>query len=418
MKKTWISIGLVLVFLLGGGTCYYVAERESKKSKAIVYHKHITEKDYDVIVVGGEPEGVSAAVSAARNGMRVLFLEKRNALGGLMTFGMLNYLDIPQNEKGDVVSAGLFKEWRDMVGGDKVNTVDIDEAKQAFLQLVQQEPNITLSLTTEVIKPIMNGNKITGVVAKDEKGVHTYTAKRMIDATIDGDVAVMAGASYFVGQEDIGKSDKMAATLMIHLHHVDWEKVKQAAKEGVFGGGGATDTAAWGFHKVLTAYEETEPNTNVRGLNIGRTKNGDVYINALQLFDVDGLNEESKKTALDIGEKETKSFVKWLNNSFSGFEEATIASVPDELYIRETRHISSLFQLPVHDLWENRHHWDDVAIGSYPSDIQATNKGNTGTIVLDPNQYGIPFRSLVPKEVNNLLVASKASVFTTCSTRT
>src|SRR5690625_15479 len=90
-------------------------------------------ESYDVIVIGGDPEGVSAAVSAARNGADVLLVEKREELGGLFTYGMLNFLDIPQGGDGESVSKGIYEEWHTMVGGH--STFGIQEAKDAFKRL-------------------------------------------------------------------------------------------------------------------------------------------------------------------------------------------------------------------------------------------------------------------------------------------
>ena len=99
--------------------------------------------EYDVMVIGGEPEGVAAAVSAARNGSNTLLVESREELGGLFTYGMLNFLDIPQGEDGKSVSRGIYEEWHHLVGGG--NAFGITEAKAAFKKLVDEEENITLS---------------------------------------------------------------------------------------------------------------------------------------------------------------------------------------------------------------------------------------------------------------------------------
>src|SRR5690606_4508426 len=80
-----------------------------------------------------------------------------------------------------------------------------------------------------------------------------------------------------------------------------------------------------------------------------------------------------------------------------------------ELYVRETRHIKAFYQLPISDVWENKDHWDSIAFGSYPVDMQATTPKGKDEIVVNPKQYAIPFRSLVPIGKENLLVASRSS---------
>ncbi|MCU9613009.1 FAD-dependent oxidoreductase [Caldibacillus lycopersici] len=409
MKKIYFSLvpilyvlGLILILSSNLITQTDAANKDSNK-------EHRRKQSYDVIVVGGDPEGVAAAVSAARNGMKVLLIEKRDGLGGLITYGMLNYLDIPLNYQGKVVSQGIFSEWHNLVGGKNVISVDIDTAKNAFFQLVQQEKNIKLMLESEVLNALKEENQVVGLTVKNEKGIQDYFGKVIIDATADADFATLAGVPAFNGQEDIGKEDLMAATLVIYLENVDWKKVKAVVEQKTFGNATITATAAWGFGDIYNDYKEKYDNTTVRPLNIGRTPKGEVFINALQIFSIDGLNRESIQTGLEIGKQESIAFVEWLKSHFPGFEHATIKMFPEELYIRETRHILAEYQLKISDVWENKHHWDDIAIGAYPTDIQATAKTNIGGIIVNPNQYGIPLRSIIPKQINGVLVASKAS---------
>jgi hypothetical protein len=393
-------ITLFLVVVLGLVVLAMTGKKDEEKAHVV----HGT--DYDVIVIGGEPEGVAAAVSAARNGAHVLFVEHRDGLGGLITYGMLNYLDLPQNANGDLTSKGIFEEWWKLVGGSSVTTVDIEESKQAFLQLVENEPNINLMLNTEVTQINKNGKNIESIVLSDGK---TYTGKQFIDTTADAEFAIDAGVSYTTGQHDFGVDSKMAVTLMIHLKDVDWAKVKKAGKDGILGGAEVTERAAWGFPEVLHTYDEQEENTQVRGLNIGRTKNEEVFINALQIFYVDGLDEAQKAAAIEEGTRESEAFLVWLQQNLPGFENATFASIPTELYVRETTHINALYRLTIADVWESTDKYDVIAYGSYPVDVQATKKGNYGNVLTPANQYAIPLRSLLPLEIDNLQVASKAS---------
>jgi hypothetical protein len=408
MKRTYFLYGmLVLICLCIVGRYAYIYLEIPIWVKP--YEKNITKDHYEVIVVGGEPEGVAAAVSAARNGADVLLIEKRNALGGLFTFGELNYLDIPKDEDNEITSEGIFREWHKLMRN--VITFDIERAKLAFMKLVQKEENITLSLTTNVIDVVMEGHTLTGVKTKDETGTRIFTGKRFIDTTADAELAALAGVPYTIGQEDFGRNHLMSATLVIHLKDVNWKQIKKVAASRQFGKAEVTKEAAWGFYGIQDQYEEIEKNTNIRGLNIGRTHKGDVYINALQIFGINGLDPASVENGLKRGKRETDHFVKFLKDEFPGFEDAKIVSYPSELYIRETRHIEAEYRVTTQDLWENKITWDTIAFGSYPIDIQATSNHQLGYIVFKPDHYGIPYRSIVPKNVENLIVTSKASGF-------
>lgn len=382
----------------------------SKELTTVKPYKHPELKEsYDVVVVGGEPEGVAAAVAAARSGSKTLLIEHRDGLGGLFTYGMLNFLDLSQDKKGAPANTGIFSEWHKLVGNQ--TGFDIKEGKLAFLKLVQDEPNLTLSLKTQLVDVVKEQNQLTGIKIKDAQGQEkTIEAKAFIDSTQDADLAVKAGAPYFEGGEDIGLKDrKMAVTLMIHLKGVDWEEMRKAAAKGLFGGGNVRATVGWGFTGLHTAYKPTLENTRLRGLNIVKQKDGTVFINALQIFGIDGLDPESKQKAIEIGKQETKGVVEFLQKNFPGFEKAEIVDYPNELYVRETRHIKAEYAVKMSDVWENRDQWDSIGFGAYPSDVQATSPQDYGYVMAAPVQYAIPFRSLVPQEIDGLLVASKAS---------
>lgn len=411
MNKKILAIVAVLIIAIIAAIYFVVSSKESKNTTEGPYEMPEAvqkfDEEYDVIVVGGEPEGVAAAVMAARSGSKTLLIESREELGGLFTYGMLNFLDIPQGENGKPVSQGIYKEWHKLIKRD--NAFGIEEAKIAFQKLVDAEENLTLSASTTVEKAIMDGNTVIGAKIKNANGTFTLKAKAFIDATQDADFAVMADAPYFTGGKDIGIEDKkMAVTLMIHLKNVDWKKVKETAKSEKFGYAEVTDSVAWGFSDLHYSYEPTEENTRLRGLNLVKIDD-EYFINALQIFGIDGLSEASKEEAIAKGERETKHVLAYLQKEFPGFENAEIASFPTELYVRETRHVLAEYQLPMSDVWMNADHWDSIGYGAYPVDVQAQTPGDYGYVISTPKQYAIPFRSLVPLEVDGLLVTGRST---------
>ncbi|HHY73255.1 MAG TPA: FAD-dependent oxidoreductase [Bacillus bacterium] len=380
---------------------------ESKIDQSFFSNEHDI-KTFDVIVIGGEPEGIAAAISAARNGSNTLLISDRDGIGGLFTYGKMNVLDFPRGIGNKVLSNGVFKEWHHMVGGKK--SFEIKAAKNAFLKMVYHQENLSMLLHTKVKDiELKNDQEIGSIKILNNNKVYTVQAKKYIDATQDADVAYSSGVPYFIGAEDVGYSNRqMAVTLMIHLKDVNWSKIKETAKTETFGPAEVTLEAAWGFPKLRDMYKPHDSNMRLRGLNLIRNREG-YYINALQIFGVDGLSKESIQAGIERGKKETVFIVDWLKENFPGFENAKIASYPTELYVRETRHIRSLYQLPVSDLWENKYHWDTIAYGGYPSDIQATSRDDAGAIVVNPTQYSIPFRSIVSQKITNLLVVGRSS---------
>lgn len=107
-------------------------------------------EDYQLVVYGGEPEGVMAAVSAARSGVKTLLVMERDKPGGLMVYGGLNYLDLNYSPHGGNLNKGLFQEWHQRVGGQVA--FGIDKAISVFQNMLASEKNIKVMNNTELIK--------------------------------------------------------------------------------------------------------------------------------------------------------------------------------------------------------------------------------------------------------------------------
>ena len=367
--------------------------------------------DYDVIVVGGDPEGVCAAVSSARNGLKTLLIEDDEALGGLMTLGKLNFIDICESRDGSILTQGLFMEFYEGVGG---TAFDVEKAKTFFYDWITNEKNATLKLNTKFIAPVMEDDCITGVVVEEENGEQvTYTAARIIDATVDADVAAAAGAPYTIAGEDIGERDRhMGVTLVFELSGVDWDKVVNYLENDNNAGTGATEKTAWGYTREGYAYEPQDELMRLRGFNVARQDNGNVLVNALIIFGVDAMSEESKAQGIARAQKELEYIVPYVQQNFIGFEQAQLVGTASQLYVRESRHIVGEYQLTIDDVLENRDQWDKIAIVAYPADIQPTAGQTYGTVIGSPDRYAIPFRCLVPLNVENLLVIGRSASYT------
>ena len=412
MKKL-IAVFLVLTLLLTacGGEEIKIVEENVFQNEAQV------DSNYDVIVYAAEPEGVAAAVSAARNGMKTLLLEDDSALGGLMTLGELNFIDMCEGRDGTSLVEGIFREFYDAVGG---SAFDIIEAKNAFLAMCLAEENLTLRTNSELVSPIMNGKTIIGVTMNEEGQEIEYYGKTIIDASADADLAALSGVPYTFGGEDIGEIDRqMGVTLVFELSGVNWGKVSrhlnwQRLKSEIFntsGGMGATDKMAWGYTEEGYGYEPQDSLMRLRGFNLARQDNGNVLVNALIIFGVDVLDEESKAEAIARGQKELEYIIPYLRETCKGFEDVELVGTAEQLYVRESRHIIGEYQLTIDDVLENRDQWDKIAIGGYPVDVQPTISQTYGTVVGSPDRYAVPYRSLVPLEVENMLVVGRSASY-------
>lgn len=418
MRRKWmkfISLYLVIALLMSGCRFLFMGESKNMEDAPVIKNAEKVSDRYDLIVVGSDPEGISAAVSAARNGVKTLLISQSGNLGGLYTDGELNFIDIPETREGKVLVKGIYKEFFDGVGG---SGYDINKAKCVFYDMVKKEKNITLRVSSEFIKPIMEGSVIKGVVVKEDGREASYFAPLIIDATQDGDVAEAAGATYTYAGEDIGEKDRqMGVTLVFGLKNLDWEKIKahltiKRAKGELTEGStdmGAKGNTAWGYTKEGYRYQTVDPAMRLRGFNMSRQSDGTVLFNALIVFDVDPLNKESREKGIERGKKELEHIIPYLKENCVGFKDAELAGVAKDLYVRESRHINCEYMLTIDDVLENRSHWDGICVTNYPVDVQPTKKQRFGTVVGFPDQYMIPFRSLVPLKIDNIMIVGRSA---------
>ncbi|MEK3885417.1 FAD-dependent oxidoreductase [Paenibacillus sp. PL2-23] len=428
-RERWIAwtITLLLLALVTGGILGYVyVERNSTanphKHQGLLQVESIAEPKaaYDVIVAGTDPEGIAAALSAARNGLTVLLADGRDRqiLGGLMTLGWLNSLDMnesphqPKLGETNQLNKGIYQEWYDKLEG---TSFDVNTAANEFYRMVRAESNIDVLLLTQAMEPIVSAGDPTGRVEGlrivDQSGrSYEVLAKAVIDATQDADIAALAGVPYTVGREDLGKpEDQMAVTLVFKMSGVTQEVWDSFAH--LDDGTGIDRMSAWGFMKAREYVSSNPERVGIRALNVGRQNDDTVLINAMHIFGIDPLDPASVQDAMEIGAKEAPLIVDYLRRTYKELANVEYAGVAEELYVRETRHIQGEYRLTAADVLDNRDFWDAIAYGSYEVDIQRMNHTDRGAIVMAPEQYGVPFRSLVPLAVDNLLVVGRAASF-------
>ncbi|MFH5182276.1 FAD-dependent oxidoreductase [Paenibacillus sp. TAB 01] len=374
---------------------------------------------------------MAAAVSAARNGQSTLLVDghDRDVLGGLMTEGWLNSIDMNYEPtknvltKHDIMNKGIFSEWYNQIEGD---SFDVTTAANAFYQMVAKEKNIDVLMKAKAIEPQVASDagsaaaQISGVTLTKADGTkQTVQAKAVIDATQDGDIAAAAGVPFTVGREDLGDpKSRMAVTAVFRLSNITPERWKQfgktiAAEDKGQGKYGINEMSLWGFDKMQEYPAVNKEKVRMRGLNGGRQKDGTMLVNALQIFGVDPFDPKSKQEAFQIAKDELPHVLAYLKEKYPDFEGVELDGIAPELYVRESRHIQGEYRLSINDLLENRDQWDRIAFGGYPVDIQRTSPKDNGAVVIDPDKYAVPFRSIVPLKVDGLLVVGRAASYNT-----
>lgn len=363
----------------------------------------------DVLVVGGSPAGVAAALAAARQGMVTVLVEPRPFLGTVWTGAMLNMLDISRTPDGEHLIRGIFLEIYRAIGGI---TFDPHVVRVILQAKVEAEPGIKALLGTQFLWPTLEDQRLTGIVVRLPDGAGaTVHATVTIDATDDGDVAAAAGVPFTYGREASGIDRRaMPATLMFRLADVDWPKIVRYAYAHRRGRqpSGAFDGYAWGYREAMRGYAPEDLRLSAHDLNIGRMADGTVWINALQVHDVDGTSPASLQDGMARASREVPNLVAYLRGHAPGFEEARLLELAPELYIRETRHLQGLYTLTGKDIAQQARFWDRIGAASYPIDLHQYVKGERYPFRPLRRMYTIPLRALVTVQIDGLFIASRA----------
>lgn len=400
--------------------------------------------EYDVIVVGGGPAGLAAAVSAAGNGADVLLIERYGVLGGTLTMAGSKPFNSFFNMRGEQVSGGIAQEIHDRlmkVGGASghlmnaygayysVETYDIEAFKFMALEMVE-EAGVQLLLHSFVTNAIVRDDKIRGVVIQNKSGRQLVLGKIIIDATGDGDVAARAGAPYEKGRREDGLMQAMS--LGITMGNVDLNKILQYVKdnpeqfvlaEDPYIGKTKEEAAAelkdiseipmiFGFfNEVREGVEKGEMHPySPRGaitIVILPRKN-EVLVGATRVIKVDGTDVRDLTRAELEGRKQAMMTAKFLQKYIPGFESSHLLNTASQIGVRETRRIMGEYILTQEDVLEGRKFDDVIGKSAYPIDIHASAPGeHIHRWVREGCSYDIPYRCLVPKEIDNLLVAGR-----------
>lgn len=397
----------------------------------------------DVVVWGGTPEGVSAAVAAAREGARVILATSGQRLGGVLVDSALNTLDQSVDSSGRPLNAGIFTEWFKQVEGDSFNP---DTAERAFRRLIAKEVEAGLhrqglpdlegdqtnsgmgSLSNQANaaggslrvlygvslgEPIQVGGELVAVPIRRGIWSARLAARRWIDASEDADLAASAGVPFTVGWESLGAGRTgQAAGLVFRLRGVDWRTARAHALSDENAATGATQHSIWGYPEAAQ-YKSLNPNLRLRALNVGLVSGDEVLINGLLIFGVDPLDASSRRKGMEAAKDELPRIVAYLRQVCPGFESATFSGTAGALYIRESRHLANpLYQLTLDDVNQNLPKPDVVAWGSYPVDVQPRYPGEPVRILGKPSGFAVPLRSLLPASMPNLAVASRSAGYT------
>ena len=364
-------------------------------------------KKFDVIVAGGGLSGVAAAIAVAREGSKVLLIEKHGFLGGMATAGLVNpfmpYAIWKANWQYDwkeKVNQGVFREiLSDLAYLDGLHTNNQtfnEEILKLVLDRMMSKYKINVLLHSFVSGVCKTDEKeVCSLSVTNKSGVQEYHAKYFIDATGDADVAALADAHYKIGRDEDGKCQPM--TLCFRLADVDpaqYERIKNC-------------------NQINELYEQAKakgliknPRENV--LMFEHMVDSIVHFNSTRIIGKLSVNAEDLTTAEMEAREQIYELHQFMKKNIPGFENSKILMSAPQIGIRESRRILGEYTITEEDLLSTVKFEDSIARGTYPVDIH--NPSGTGTVLKNipyGDYYTIPYRSLIPKGFKNLLVVGR-----------
>ncbi len=350
----------------------------------------------EVLVVGGGPGGLAAAVAAARNGADTLLVERYGFLGGMATAGLVNpYMTYWAGE--EQIVNGIHQEICDRLTalgayGKGSRTTFDSETYKFVADRMCEESGVKVMLHSLLSDVAVSDGVISSVEIVGKSGKQSVKAEVFIDGTGDADLAFMAGATCEKGRALDGLTQPM--TLSFRVCNVDPSRVPGRAERNEL------------YDKAKADGRLSCPRENV--LMFLSTRPDVMHFNQTRITGADGTSTIDLTRAEIEGRRQAWEFLEFLRRDVPGFENAEIQVSGPQIGVRESRRVIGDYIMTEEDVLEARKFPDVIARGSYDVDIHSPTGAGTVIKRLEPGtSYDIPYRCLTPLGIDNLLIAGR-----------
>lgn len=368
----------------------------------MLYQKEIPEKEpVDVLVAGGGPAGIAAAIAAARMGKKVLLAEATGCFGGLGTAGLVPAF-APFDNGVELLCAGIGFEIRRQISQDiPLNSywtpIHAEELKRVYDKMLLNA-GVQLALFTRVVDTAVDGRRITSAILHGKSGLYAVPACVFVDATGDGDLCATSGGQWEMGDEN---GNVMPVTLCSEWADIHGERIDSPQNAGI--------EQAW-RDGILSAPDRHLPGIQLR-------KNGSGGGNVGHIFGCNPIRDASLTQSIMQGRAQLAEYEQYYRRYLPGYEEVKLCATADLLGVRESRRIRCDYMLTIKDFLTRANFADEIGRYAYRVDIHRKTDDSKDFAEFEQEyqslrcqkgeSYGIPYRSLIPVSFDNVLVAGR-----------
>lgn len=381
--------------------------------------------EVDVLVVGGGPAGVAAAIGAARAGARTMLVERHGFLGGMWTAGMVltlagfNSWLRPYRR----CVAGVGGEWverAELQGGARFDdgfVINSDpEVMKRVADDLMSEAGVTMMLHTWGATPIMDGSRVTGAFVENVDGRGAILAGSTIDATGNGDFIARSGATWVKADnlQPMTMSFRLAgATPDLTVPHGVPTLLPIGPEAGTL------------HDPILTEYSSSRRDVAVNAADMaaaaargelpryggpwfGGLERDIVWVNTTRVVGDASVAADLTRAEVE-GRRDTRRIVDYFVKSVPAFANATLVQTSTQIGVRETRRLVGELVMTGDDVRSARRFDDSIAVGCWPIDVHPTQKQVGTHSMFVPEPFDISYRVLVPQEIDGLLATGRCA---------
>tara|TARA_R110002050_G_scaffold207382_1_gene343514 strand:+ start:5283 stop:6785 length:1503 start_codon:yes stop_codon:yes gene_type:complete len=385
----------------------------------------------DVCVIGSGPAGIGAAIAAARTGAKTMIVERYGFVGGNLTIAMVSPMFTFHDIHGRQVIQGIAGEFANRLvqqGSSFGHVTDLTfdnpammpydpEGTKVLLFEMLEEAGVDILLHAMVTGVQREGRNIKAVIIESKSGRQAICPKYIIDCSADADVIKRAGGKTVKGRESDGIMQP--ATLYFRIGNVNNDNLRNWMKQNrALLKDSPTDEeidqqrliAFLGMNDLVKkAMENGELDSEVapRILMYQLPLPGQFSVNSTRLQGIDGTNVRDLTRAEIALRKQAKQVHRFLKKYVGGFEDSIIIDSGVQVGIRETRRIIGEYTMTEEDVLNSTAFFDGISCGTFAIDVHPPEGGQQIFTGSGKAVYEIPYRSTIPKEFNNVLVAGR-----------